>query len=69
MVAMFSPTVNASVSVILMESLPLPRSRSSSRLSRPFTRFSPPDSMVVRSTSGLVMTKLDGAIASTNWRV
>ena len=36
---------------------------------RPFTRFSPPVSSVSRSTSGLVIAKFEGAIASTNWRV
>ena len=66
--AMFSPTLNAS-SVMLMRSLPLPRSRSASRLLRPFSRFSPPVSAVLRSTSGLVIRKLDGLIASTNCRV
>ncbi len=39
---------------MLIASWPLPRSRSSSRFSSPLTRFSPPLSIVARSTSGLV---------------
>ena len=67
--AMFSPTLNFVSSVMRMRSWPLPRSRSASRFDRPFSRFSPPVSAVRRSTSGLVIRKLDGLIASTNWRV
>src|SRR5258708_20958236 len=65
---MFSPILNASASVILIDSWPWPRSRSLSRLSKPLSRFSPPLSTVARNTSGLVTTKFEGAIASTNWR-
>ena len=39
--AMFLPTSKASVSAILIFSLPLPASRSSSRFCRPLSRFSP----------------------------
>ena len=38
--AMFLPTSKASMSVMLILSWPLPRSRSSSRFCKPFTRFS-----------------------------
>src|SRR3546814_1798638 len=58
---MLRPTSKAFSSTILIFSLPLPRSRSSSRFSRPFTRFSPLLSAVARSTSGLVSRKFDEA--------
>ena len=51
--AMFSPMRNASVSVILMRSWPLPRSRSVSRLFRPLIRFSPPVSAVLAQHFGI----------------
>src|ERR1041385_4590481 len=48
---MFSPTRNASMSVILIRSFPFPRSRSVSRLLSPLIRFSPPVSAVLRKTA------------------
>ncbi|MNC92115.1 hypothetical protein D3C83_84850 [compost metagenome] len=68
-VAMFLPSWKAFSSVIEMRSSPPPFSMSFSRLFRPFTRFLPPLAIVSRSTWGLVMRKLDGASASTYWRV
>src|SRR5688572_10301021 len=68
-VATLRPSWNALSSVIEMRSLPPPFSRSLSRLFRPRTRFCPPLATVSRRTCGLVMRKLDGASASTYWRV
>ena len=48
----FLPTSKAVVSVMLMRSLPLPRSRSSSMFSSPRTRFSPLLSMVAAALPG-----------------
>ena len=68
-VAMLTPSSNAFWSVIEILSWPPPRSMSSSRLWRPFTRFWPPEATVSRNTSGLVSAKFDGASASMYWRV
>ena len=67
--ATFLPSWNALSSVMLIRSCPSPFSRSASRLFNPLTRFWPPLARVSRSTCGLVMTKFDGASASTYWRV
>ncbi len=63
-----SPILNAWRPAVLVVSLLRPRSRSDSRLLNPRSRFSPPVSTVLRSTSGLVIRKLAGLIASMNWR-
>ena len=64
--AVFRPTSKASMSVCRIRSLPLPRSRSSSIIFRPRTRFSPFCSTVASSTSGFSAKKFAGFIASTN---
>src|SRR5258708_40319594 len=68
-VAIFSPRRKAFMSVIVIESRPLPRSRSTRRFSKPRSKFCPPESRVAARTSGFVAPKLEGDKASTNWRV
>src|SRR6516162_9088261 len=51
-VAMFSPTRKAFISVIVIESRPLPRSRSTRRFSKPRSRFCPPDARVALAQPG-----------------
>src|SRR5215472_13223750 len=47
-VAIFSPKRKAFMSVMVIASRPPPRPRSSSKFSRPRSRFCPPDSRVAR---------------------
>ena len=65
-VAMFSPSRNAFISVMVTLRRPFPRCRSSSKFVRPLSRFSPPVSIVFDNTSGFVAAKFEGANASTN---
>ena len=68
--AMFSPSLNWVLSVMLMRSWLSPlRSRSPRRFSRPSSRLRPPVSSVARRTSGFVIAKLVGARASMYCRV
>ena len=62
---MFPPISNLLGSVWRILSVPLPRSMSSASSCMPRTRFSPSEAKVSRSSSGLVNTQFDGAIALT----
>ena len=66
-VAMLTPTARLVGSDWRMRKLPLPASISSASIFMPRTRLSPLEASVSRSTSGLVRTKFDGAIALVIW--
>ena len=65
MVARLRPISKAESSVMEMR----PFSMSAMRFLMPWVMLSPRVSMAVWMNSGLVAAKLDGAIASTYWRV